>query len=262
MFFDWIGDRREKIESRVCVGLDPVLSQMPEGFERSAAGVLEFCRWVVEETVENTLVYKPNSAFFEALGAEGVRVMKDWVEWMRADYGDVPILLDAKRGDIGHTSVAYSQFVFEYLGVDGVTLNPYLGREALEPFLSREDKGLVMLCKTSNLGGGEFQDLVLESGEELWKKVLGQVVEEWNQKGNCGVVIGATYPEQLREARGIAGEDMWFLVPGVGKQGGSAGEVVEMGGERVMVNSSRGVIYADKPGEVVRELAGEMEGCG
>ena len=167
-------------------------------------------------------------------------------DYLREKYSDIPIILDAKRADIGNTNNGYASFIFDYLGMDGVTLHPYLGREALEPFLSYKDKGIIILCRTSNPGAGEFQDLLVD-GKPLYQHVAKQVSEKWDKNNNCLLVVGATYPEEMKIIREIVGPDMAFLVPGIGAQGGNVEAVMKAGLDNkqgLIISSSRDVLYA------------------
>ena len=178
------------------------------------------------------------------------------MEYLRSQYPDVFTICDAKRGDIGNTNEQYVREIFDVFGFDAVTVQPYLGREAIEPFLKREDKVTIVLCRTSNPGAGEIQDLEV-LGKPLWRAVAEKVVSEWNYNNNCMMVVGATYPEELRVVRSIAG-DMSMLVPGVGAQGGDAKATLESGlnSEKagLIINASRAIIFADNPAQTAKEL--------
>ncbi len=187
------------------------------------------------------------AAFYEARGAEGVVALKRTCDYLKATYPEIPIIIDAKRGDIGNTNAGYVEYVFDYLGADAVTVHPYFGSESLGRFLEREDKGIIVLCRSSNPGSGEFQDLLVD-GEKLHIRVAKQVVHTWNARGNCLLMVGATYPEDLREVREIAGPDMPFLIPGVGAQGGDVAGTMRAGlganGRGLIISSSRTIIFA------------------
>ncbi|HEX7041776.1 MAG TPA: orotidine-5'-phosphate decarboxylase [Patescibacteria group bacterium] len=236
-----------KNNSLLCVGLDPVMEKLPKYLLKKSYPFFEFNKKIIDSTADLVCCFKPNSAFYEALGQKGIGELKKTCDYIRKNYPDIPIILDAKRGDIGSTNEGYVTFIFDYLGVDGVTLHPYLGREALQPFLQRKDKGCIILCKTSNPGSGEFQNLLLNK-EPLYKIVAKTVVNKWNANNNCFMVIGATYPKELAEIRKLAG-DMTFLVPGIGAQGGDIGKTVKSGLNSkklgMIINSSREIIYAD-----------------
>ncbi|PSQ07076.1 orotidine-5'-phosphate decarboxylase [Halobacteriales archaeon QS_6_71_20] len=235
---------RERIDARdtvVSVGLDADLDRIPEHLRERDLPRWAFNRRIIDATHEYAACYKPNAAFYE--DSEGWRSLRETVAYAHGK--DVPVLLDAKRGDVGNTARKYADLL-EY--VDAITANPYLGRDSLEPFLSREGKGVFVLCRTSNPGGADLQDLKLESGEPLYRRVAA-LAELWNQRGNVGLVVGATAPDELAELR-EAVPDLPFLVPGVGAQGGDAEAAVEHGlADGVgLVNSSRGIIFAGEDG--------------
>lgn len=242
----------------VCVGLDSEFSKIPESVRRSgnecdvsvANTVVAFNRAIVEATKDIVCAYKPNTAFYEAYGAEGISALQRTIADIHAIAPDVPVILDAKRADIGNTNAGYVNAAFDFLQADAITVHPYLGAEALQPFLARAEKGVIVLCRTSNPGAGEFQDLSV-NGEPLYRFVARRVANDrkWNQNGNCALVVGATYPDELREVRGLVG-DMPILIPGIGAQGGDVEKTVSAGkdgrGQGMIVNSSRGIIFASK----------------
>lgn len=236
--------------ARVCVGLDSDYAKLPASIKSAhpspEEAVFVFNREIVEATARYASAFKPNSAFYEALGDSGLRALKRTSLYIHEHYPDIPVILDAKRADIGSTNEAYVRAVFDDLEMDAVTVHPYLGREALEPFLARKDRGIFVLAKTSNPGSGEFQNLTVD-GEELYKTVARHVAEEWNRNGNCGLVVGATYPEELKTVRALA-PDMPILVPGLGAQGGDVAATVAAGKGAhsfgLILNSSRGIIFA------------------
>lgn len=230
----------------VCVGLDK--------------GDFEFDKNIIDATFDLVLAYKPQSAFYEAEGAVGLETLKKTIQYIREKSPDIPIILDAKRGDIGNTNEAYVKAIFDDLGVDAVTVHPYLGKEALEPFLQRTKKGIIVLVKTSNPGAGEFQDLMVE-GKPLYQVVAEHVATEWNTNGNCAVVVGATYPDELKKVREIVG-DMPILVPGIGTQGGDLQSTLKNGlnnqKQGLIISSSRGIIFAPNPREATLKLHQEI----
>ncbi|HUO56067.1 MAG TPA: orotidine-5'-phosphate decarboxylase [Candidatus Paceibacterota bacterium] len=246
---------RELVEARwseqkfMCVGLDPDIARIPEHVragKNAVDSIIAFNRTIIEATHDLVCAYKPNSAFYEALGSEGIAALKTTLDDIHTIAPDVPVILDAKRADIGSTNEGYAMFAFEYLEADALTVHPYLGHEALRPFLQRSEKGIIVLCRTSNAGAGEFQDL--QMGEEpLYMHIARAVVSKWNTNGNCALVVGATYPEELKAVRSIA-PDMPILIPGIGAQGGDLEATVRAGkdkrGAGMMINSSRGIIYA------------------
>ncbi len=268
-FVEALRRRWEATGSLVCVGLDPELERIPASANvtrvsmPAVAGpvhgpdtsierrLLAFTQAIVRETADLVCAFKPNSAFFEQYGAAGIRALKWLIAYIHGRYPDIPVILDAKRGDIGSTSAAYARYVYDYLDADAVTLHPYLGRDALAPFLERAARGALILCRTSNPGGGEFQDLRVAAdggeSEPLYQRVARSVTSEWNTRGNCALVVGATYPDELRIVRGIVG-DMPILVPGVGAQGGDVESVVRAGrdsrGQGLIISLSRSVLYA------------------
>lgn len=235
-----------KNNSLLCVGLDADYDKLPAHLKTESDALFIFNRAIIDATADLVCAYKPNSAFYEALGENGIRQLKQTADYLHEKHPEVPIILDAKRADIGNTNNGYVEFTFDYLGMDAITLHPYLGREALEPFLSRSDKGSVILCRTSNPGAGEFQDLVSD-GVPVYQHVARAVSEAWNTNGNCMLVVGATYPDEMRQIRSVVG-DMLFLVPGIGAQGGDLEAVMTVGidskNQGVIVSSSRGIIYA------------------
>ena len=236
--------------SLVCVGLDPEPARFPARFAGDADAVFAFCRDIVDATAEYACCFKPQIAHFAALGAE--RALEQLIGHVHAAYPGIPVILDAKRGDIGSTAQRYAIEAFDRYGADAVTANPYLGRDSLQPFLDRADRGVVILCRTSNPGAADLQDLLVSPGDgrparPLYQHVAEQVAREWNGHGNCMLVVGATWPGQLRKVRAIVG-DLPFLVPGVGAQGGDADAVVRNArtadGTGLVVSSSRAILYA------------------
>lgn len=257
----------EKFEARadyahtlVCVGLDADMAKLPERFKAAAQPQFEFNKWIIDRTHEYAAAYKPNSAFYEARGDAGIRELKMTFDYLASAHPDIYTVLDAKRADIGNTNNGYAAFAFDWLDADAVTLHPYLGRQALAPFLARDDKASIILCCTSNEGSREFQGLLID-GKPLWEVVATHVADEWNEKGNCMLVVGATYPEEMQRIRELAC-DMTFLVPGVGAQGGDVAAVVAAGrnvaGKGLIINSSRGIIFADDPAAAAKALRDEI----
>ncbi|MRR29809.1 orotidine-5'-phosphate decarboxylase, partial [bacterium] len=214
-FFLRLEARARKLDSLLCVGLDPHPADLTEN---SASAARDFCLRLISATHDLAVAFKPNAAFFEAYGAEGWQALADVVA---AIPDEVPVILDAKRGDISSTAEAYACSVFESLKADAVTLNPYLGRDSLEPFINDPSRGVFVLCKTSNPGSGDLQDQrLVNAGQPLtvYEKVA-QLAEKWNALDNVGIVVGATYPEALQRVREVA-PNLWILAPGVGAQGG------------------------------------------
>jgi orotidine-5'-phosphate decarboxylase len=225
-------------QSWLCVGLDPDPALMPPGL-----GLAEFLNAIVDATRDLVCCYKPNLAFFEALGMDGQQALRDILRVMPAD---IPVLVDAKRGDTPQTMQAYARAIFDELGADAVTVSPYLGGDSLEPFFGYPDRGVFVLCKTSNPGAGEMQDLVVEGGEPLFLRVARRATT-WVQRGALGLVVGATYPRDVAAVRAVA-SDAVILLPGVGAQAGDLEESVRAGtdadGANAIVNASRTVLYA------------------
>jgi orotidine-5'-phosphate decarboxylase len=252
--------RVEEIGSMLCVGLDADFAKIPKRFLDMEFPQFEFNKWIIDETHEYASAYKPNSAFYEARGDKGIRELKMTIDYLVKNHPDIMTILDAKRGDIGNTNNGYVEFIFDWLGFDAITIYPYLGKEAVQPFLDRGDKAVIILCRTSNEGAKDFQDLKVE-GKPLWQIITEKVSGEWNQNKNCMLVVGATYPEEMKKIREIAG-DMIFLVPGIGAQGGSVKEVMESGvdgkGRGLIINSSRGIIFSENPKEEAKRLRDEI----
>jgi len=242
-FFETLADRIEATDSVVSVGLDPDPNRLPEFLANADLPRWAFNRRIIDATHEHAACYKPNAAFYE--DADGWRALEETIAYAHGK--DVPVLLDAKRADIGNTTRQYAAALDR---ADAITVNPYLGRDSLQPFLDREEKGVFVLCRTSNPGGSDLQDLELASGEPLYERVAA-LADVWNGNDNVGLVVGATAPEELAEVREIVPE-IPFLVPGVGAQGGDAEAAVEHGlADRPdaavdvgLVNSSRGIIFA------------------
>lgn len=248
--------RARKVGSLVCVGLDSDLDRIPARFQQDAHPQFAFNQWVIEQTHEYVAAYKPNIAFYEARGQAGLLELRMTLDYLRAEHPDIFTICDAKRADIGSTNVGYVRAIFDELGFDAVTLHPYLGGEALEPFLARGDKACIILCRTSNPGSGELQTLEVD-GIPFWQIIAQKTRDRWNARGNCMLVMGATYPEELKAARELVG-DMTLLVPGIGAQGGSIEQTVRYGvnssGLGLIINSSRGVIFSDDPAKAARQL--------
>src|SRR4030042_1387988 len=234
-----------KNRSLLCIGLDPDPKLMP------MMDVFRFNREIIDATSDLVCAYKPNLAFYEALGIKGLRALERTLIHIPRH---IPIIGDAKRGDIASSSEAYARALFDSFGFDAVTVNPYLGYDSIAPFIAYPDKGVLILCKTSNAGAADFQDLILaekrtqRTGLPLYEAVA-QRAKAWNTQGNIGLVVGATYPEQLKRIRELCSE-LPLLIPGIGAQGGDIELVVRYGvdasGEKAIINSSRQIIYASK----------------
>lgn len=242
-----------KQDNFVCVGLDSAYEQLPAKIKSGRPieeAIFAFNRDIVDATYDLVCAYKPNAAFYEAQGTEGFQPLIRTVQYIRETYPHIPVILDAKRADIGSTNLGYVQAAFDIIAVDAITVHPYLGKEALAPFLARKDKGIIVLARTSNPGAGEFQDLLVgDSQEPLYQIVARHVAQSWNDNGNCAVVVGATYPAELKQVRAVVG-DMPILIPGIGAQGGEIAATVSAGkdsrGWGMIINSSRGIIFASK----------------
>lgn len=248
----------EKNNSLVCVGLDSDFDRLPESVKSTEQPQFVFNKAIVDATHDLVCSYKPNSAFYEVFGDKGLKELKKTCDYIKEAYPEIPLILDAKRADIGNTNTGYIKYCYDYLGVDAVTLQPYLGSEALKPFFDLHDKGSIILCRTSNPGSGELQDLLVD-GKPLYKVVATKAAETWNYNNNCLLVVGATYPDELAEIRKITG-DMTFLVPGIGAQGGDIEKTVKAGinskNAGLIISSSRSIIFASS-GENFAEKARE-----
>jgi len=238
----------------VCVGLDVDLKKIPDCIRgEEMYRVREFAEKIIESTYSIAGFYKPNCAFYEKFGKKGLEVLKTIIEYINFVNPAVPVILDYKRADIGTSNLGYIDLAFGYLNADAVTVNPFFGRGALVPFLEQEDKGIIVLCRTSNPQSDEFQNLSVSGNDvpksfmPLYQYIAHRVSEHWNGKGNCALVAGATHPEELGEIRKIVG-DMPLLIPGVGAQGGDVEATVANGrnskNQGMIINSSRGIIYA------------------
>jgi orotidine-5'-phosphate decarboxylase len=260
MSIDKYNKRAKAVDSLLCVGLDPDFEKIPDQFKAKEFSQFEFSKWIIEQTHEFVASYKTNSAFYEARGDKGIAELKMTIDYLNKNYPDIFTILDAKRADIGNTNNGYVNYVFDWLNFDAVTLHPYLGEEALQPFLSRKEKVSIILCRTSNPGAGELQDLE-SSGKMIWQIVAEKVSNVWNKNNNCMLVVGATYPEEMKKIREVAG-DMTFLVPGIGKQGGDLQAVMKNGlnkeGLGLLISSTSGIIFSEDPKEEARKLCDEI----
>jgi uridine monophosphate synthetase len=251
-FFERLEARCREIDSLLCVGLDPHPDDLAE---QSAKAAQEFCFRLIDATRTVAAAYKPNSAFFEVYGAEGISALKEVISHIG---GDIPVILDGKRGDIASTSEAYARAAFRKLGADALTVSPYLGQDAVEPFILDAEKGIFLLCKTSNSGAGDVQDLTA-AGEAVYRHVA-RLGKKWNRRGNVGLVVGATYPNVLAELR--AEVDLWFLTPGVGPQGADLQDAMTAGlredGLGILLPVSRAISRAQDPAEAAKKLSDEI----
>lgn len=243
-FMDRLRDRWHGADTLVCVGLDPEPAKFPAKFAHDPDAIFHFCRDIVDATAPYVCAFKPQIAHFAAAHAE--EALRMLILHIGFRYPDIPVILDSKRGDIGSTAQHYAAEAFDRYGADAVTVNPYLGRDSVQPFLDRTEKGVVVLCRTSNPGAGDLQDMVI-GGRPLYQHVAEKIARDWNDNDNCALVVGATWPDQLREVRAIVG-DVPFLVPGIGAQGGDVQAVVSNArtrdGTGLIVSSSRAILYA------------------
>ena len=234
----------KKGNSLLCVGLDPDLSRFPKPIDKNIESIFSFNREIIDATHDLVCAYKPQIAYFSAVSAE--KQLEKTIDYIRSNYPHIPVILDAKRGDIGSTAEMYTKEAFSRYNVDAVTVNPYMGYDSAEPFLQHKDRGIILLCRTSNNGAGDLQDLIVD-GVPIYEHVARLISEKWNFNRNCLLVVGATWPSQMSRIRSIVG-DMPFLVPGVGAQGGNVKEMVTAGqtanGTGLIISSSRAILYA------------------
>ncbi len=251
----------KKNDSLVCVGLDSNFNKLPKFLLENRYPQFAFNKAIIDATHDLVACYKPNSAFYEVQGEYGILQLKMTCDYLKEKYPKIPIILDVKRADIGESNDRYDKFTFEYLGADAITLHPYLGHEALEPFLKRADKGCYILCRTSNPGAGEFQDLMV-NGKPLYQVVAKRVATVWNKNHNCGLVVGATYAHEIKTVRKIA-PNVLLLIPGVGAQGGDLEKSVQYAmdktGEGFVINASRSIIFASSGEDFAQKARLEAE---
>jgi orotidine-5'-phosphate decarboxylase len=245
-FLDRLARSWARNDSLLCIGLDPELERFPAHIAAHASPIFHFNKAIIDATADLACAYKPQFAHYAAYEAEDQ--LQRTIEYIHSSYPDVPVILDAKRGDVGNTAERYAIEAFERYEADAVTVNPYLGGDSLEPFFKRADRGVIVLCRTSNPGARDLQDLSVDAaGRRLFHVVAERAAREWNSRGNCLLVVGATYPRELAEVRALVGE-MPLLVPGVGAQGGDVAAAVRNGqttaGTGLIISSSRGILYA------------------
>jgi len=242
-FIDKLSAAWTRNDSLLCVGLDPDVARFPAHLQQPD-GIVRFCRAIVDATADLVCAFKPQIAYFAALGAEAQ--LEQICRYLRETYPHIPLVLDAKRGDIGATAHQYAREAFARYGADAVTVNPYMGVDSVEPYLEWSDRGVIVLCRTSNPGGSDLQFLDV-GGQPLYQYVARLVAEKWNRNGQCALVVGATFPQELAQVRKIVGA-MPLLVPGIGAQGGDVEATVRAGrtaeGAGMMINSSRAILYA------------------
>jgi orotidine-5'-phosphate decarboxylase len=257
---DKLNSRISQSHSLVCVGLDADMAKLPASYLKEKSPQFAFNRDIIDATAEFACAFKPNTAFYESQGAKGWEALAQTMAYLKSAAPDVFTILDAKRADIGNTSAQYATAFYDELGADAVTLHPYLGAEAIKPFLTRPDKAPIVLCHTSNAGAGEFQELRVDMDGEslpLWRAVARRVGRDWNTLKNCMLVVGATVPDVLLGVREEVG-DMPLLVPGIGAQGGDLKAVLDAGltadKRGLVINSSRGIIFNENPANAARTL--------
>ncbi|OGI26724.1 MAG: orotidine 5'-phosphate decarboxylase [Candidatus Moranbacteria bacterium RIFOXYB1_FULL_43_19] len=257
---DKYNQRADKVNSLVCVGLDSDFEKIPERFKKMENPQFEFNKWIIDQTHEYAAAFKANIAFYDARGDQGLRELKMTQDYLVEKYPDIFRVCDSKRGDIGNTNNGYVEELFDWLDFDAITLHPYFGKESLMPFLDRADKGCIILCRSSNPGAGELQDLLVD-GKPLWKIVAEKTQGDWNFNNNCLLMVGATVPKEAGEARKIIG-DMTILMPGIGAQGGDVEAAVKAGmnseKKGLIINSSRGIIFVENPAEEAKKLRDEI----
>jgi orotidine-5'-phosphate decarboxylase len=235
----------QKNDSLLCVGLDPDPAKFPGAMRGRDDAILDFCTAIVDATADLVCAFKPQIAYFAAHRAEDQ--LEALIAHIHERHPGIPVILDAKRGDIGATAEQYAIEAFERFRADAVTVNPYMGRDSVEPYLAFPDKGVILLCRTSNAGGSDLQFLEVGGGEKLYERVARLAADEWNRSGQIGLVVGATFPAEIARVRELVG-DMPLLVPGIGAQGGDVEATVKagctVGGYGLMINSSRAILYA------------------
>ncbi|MFC1596125.1 orotidine-5'-phosphate decarboxylase [Candidatus Margulisiibacteriota bacterium] len=246
-FFDKLKQASRENNSFLCVGLDPVLEKIPAVFHKSENPIFDFNKAIIDATVAHVCAYKPNAAFYEQYGLPGIEALHKTIDYIS---GKVPVILDVKRSDIGNTAAAYAKAAFELFKADAVTVNPLMGRDSIEPFSKYEDKGVFVLGLTSNQGAEDFQKMIIDQNNEQRPLYLhiAQKVKEWDVFDNCGLVVGATNGGEIAEIRGVV-PDKWFLIPGIGAQGGDLASVLKsavskVSEPKIIINASRSVLYA------------------
>jgi uridine monophosphate synthetase len=272
--FTFLEKRVDDCTSLLCIGLDPHVDDLPSP---TAASARDFCLNLVKLTSRYAAAFKPNAAFFEVFGAEGWAALKEVIDGIKEEsrrQGSlIPIILDAKRGDIASTADAYARSAFETLGVDCITLNPYLGKDSIDPFLQNSEKGVFLLCKTSNPGSSDLQDLMVTMEDEASSSIVhgpssiplyehvARLAQTWNTKRNIGLVVGATHVDAMKRVRAVA-PDLWFLAPGIGAQGGELESALKAGsrkdGKGLLINVSRSIARAEKPGLAAAEMRDQI----
>jgi len=265
-FASLLQHRVKESSSLLCVGLDP---HLPDLKAPTADAAAEFCRALIQQTAPHAAAFKPNAAFFEVFGEPGWKVLRETIAAIREESSRIgsriPVILDAKRGDIASTAEAYARSAFETLDADAITLSPYLGGDSITPFIDHAERGAFILCKTSNAGSGDLQDMEVRANGgpsiPLYLHVA-QLAHGWNERDNVGLVVGATYPEVLARVRATA-PNLWFLVPGVGAQGGDLEAALRAGlradGSGMLINVSRGIARDNNPARAAAEWKERMQ---
>jgi orotidine-5'-phosphate decarboxylase len=254
--------RWKESDSFLCVGLDPDPRRIPQHLGKGPDALLAFCQAIVAATADQACAFKPQVAYFSACGAEAV--LQELIGWIHREHPGIPVILDAKRGDIGNTAEQYAIEAFGRYQADALTVNPFMGFDSIEPYLAWPGKGVILLCRTSNPGGGDFQRLESD-GERLFERIARLAASDWNRGGELGLVVGATYPEELRRVRQIA-PALPLLVPGIGAQGGDIAATVAAGLDAesagLVINSSRAILYAAHDRDFAAAArAAAMEAC-
>ena len=261
-FLDMLRDATAQNNSLLCVGLDPEPTRFPAGMAGDSRKIYDFCAAIVDATADLVCAFKPQIAYFAAHSAEDQ--LERLMQHMRANAPHVPVILDAKRGDIGSTAEQYAKEAFERYGADAVTLSPFMGFDSIEPYLTYHGKGAFLLCRTSNPGGDtrQTQRLASVDGQPLMYEYVARLAQgPWNKNGQLGLVVGATYPQEIERVRAIA-PTLPLLIPGVGAQGGDAAATVRAGlreGGPIIVNSSRSILYASKGDDFAAAARTEAE---
>lgn len=257
-FMNQIKTRWVQNNTLLCVGLDPDIEKIPEKYRELETPLFAFNKDIIDATEKYVCCYKPQIAYYNGIGKE--RDLELTIEYIHKTYPGIPVILDAKRGDIGSTAEMYVKEAFIRYSADSVTVNPYMGGDTLQPFLDKKDKATIILCRTSNPGAIDLQDLEI-AGEPLYMQVAKKAASKWNKNSNVLLVVGATYPEELAKIRAVIG-DIPFLTPGIGAQGGDVEKAVKAGtttdGTGMIINSSRGIIYAENPGVAAKTLRDEI----
>lgn len=259
-FLTQLAQAERSNQSLVCVGLDPDPAKFPLHWRGDASKIFDFCAAIADATADQAVAFKPQIAYFAAHGAEGQ--LERLMAHLRANAPQVPVILDAKRGDIGSTAEQYAKEAFERYGADAITLSPFMGLDSVQPYLRYPDKGAFLLCRTSNPGGGDFQNQRLQSlpgAPRLYEHIAQLAQGPWNENGQLGLVVGATYPQELERVRALA-PTVPLLIPGVGAQGGDAQATVRAAWRGtaqhtsgpIAVNASRSIIYASSGADFAR----------